>query len=73
MKKSTRALVGLVVLDGLILLGVLWLVMQVKGGASMAVPPDEAISTFTSIGGGAIGVITVILLLAFFHHRRNGN
>jgi hypothetical protein len=73
MKKSTRALVGMVVID-LLILGIIgWLVMQVKDGASLTVPPQEAISTITSIGGGAIGIVTVFLLLAFFHHRRNGN
>jgi hypothetical protein len=73
MKKSTRALVGLIMLDAVIALGVLWLVMQVKDGASTTVPPAEAIATVTSIGGGAIGLVTVILLLAFVHHRRKGN
>lgn len=73
MKKSTRALVGMVVLDLAILCGVAWLVGTIKGGASLTVPPGEAISTVTSIGGGAIGIVTAILLVAFFVHRKNGN
>lgn len=71
MKKSTRALVGLVVLDLLLLLGTAWLVMQVRPD-NTAVPPQEAVTTITTIGG-AIGIITVILGLAFFFHRRAGN
>jgi hypothetical protein len=74
MKKSTRALVGMVVLDLLLLIGIWWLVMQINpDGSNTNVPPQEAISTITSIGGGAIGIISMILLLAFFHHRRKGN
>ncbi len=72
MKKSTRALVGLVVLDLLLLLGAFWLVLQVHGG-NTTVPPEEAITTITSIAGGAIGIISVILGIAFFIHRKNGN
>jgi hypothetical protein len=74
MKKSTRALVGLVVLDALLLLGALWLVLKVRSGDwSTSVPPSEAIKTITSTAGGAIGFVTAILLLAFVFHRRKGN
>lgn len=73
MKKSKRALVGMVVLDLFLLLGTFWLVMQVKGGASTSVPPAEAISTVTTIGGGAIGLVTAILGMAWFVHRKAGN
>ena len=74
MKKSTRALVGLVVLDALMLVGALWLVLKVRSGDwSTSVPPNEAITTITSTAGGAIGVVTAILLLAFAIHRRKGN
>ena len=73
MKKSTRALVGLVVLDVLFALGAAWMVWQTKTGAWHA--PDEAaaISTITATAGGAMGIITAILLMAFFVHRRRGN
>ena len=70
MKKSTRALLGLVVIDLLLGLGALWLVMQVKEGAATTVPPEEAIATITTIGGAAIGVVTVLLGLAWLYWRR---
>ena len=71
MKKSTRALTGMVVLDLLIAFGALWMVMQVKSGAwTTNVPPAEAISTITSTAGGAIGVITAILLMAWWYWRK---
>jgi hypothetical protein len=73
MKKSTRALLGLVVIDLLLLSGTAYLVMTIEHGASLTVPPEQAISTVTSIGGGAIGIVTAILLLASFWHRRRGN
>lgn len=73
MKKSTRALVGLAVLDALILAGTAWFVMNIKRGAALTVPPAEAITTVTTIGGGAVGIITAILLMAFFVHRKRGN
>lgn len=71
MKQSTRALVGLVVLDALLLAGMAWLVMQVKTGSFNAPDPAEAIRRITTIGGGAIGIVTVILGMAFFLHRSN--
>ncbi|MGD9812400.1 MAG: hypothetical protein AB7U35_13895 [Sphingobium sp.] len=73
MKKSKRALVGMVGIDLFLLLGAFWLVMQVKGGAGTSVPPGEAITTITSIAGAAIGIVTAILAMAWFVHRRNGN
>lgn len=73
MKKSTRALVGMVVLDLIILAGTAWLVGTIRGGASLTVPPAEAIQTVTQIGGGAIGIVSAILLMAFFVHRKRGN
>ncbi len=73
MKKSTRALLGMVVLDALIVAGAAWFVMDIKRGAALNVPPAEAITTVTTIAGGAIGIITAILLMAFFVHRRRGN
>ena len=74
MRKSTRALVGLVVLDALMLVGALWLVLKVRSGDwSTTVPPGEAITTITSTAGGAIGVVTAILLLVFVIQRRKGN
>jgi len=73
MKKSTRALIGLVVLDLALALGAAWMVWQTKSGAWHA--PDEAaaISAITATAGGAIGIVTVILLMAFAVHRKRGN
>jgi len=73
MKKSTRALTGLVVLDLALALGAAWMVWQTKSGAWHA--PDEAaaISAITATAGGAIGIVTVILLMAFAVHRKRGN
>ena len=73
MKKSTRALVGLVALDGILAAGAWWMVMQVKSGAWNAPDPAEAITRITETAGGAIGIVTAVLLVAFFVHRRRGN
>ena len=70
MKKSTRALVGTLVLDALLAAGAAWFVMDIKRGAALTVPPAEAITTVATIAGGAIGIVTGILLVAFFVHRR---
>lgn len=73
MKKSTRALLGLVVIDLLLLAGTFWLVMQVKSGASATtVPPEEAIATITSTMGSVIGVVTAVLLVVWFVRWRKG-
>lgn len=73
MKKSTRALVGLVVIDALLLAGSAWMVWQTKSGAWHA--PDEAaaISAITTTAGGAIGIVTALLLMASWMHRKKGN
>ncbi|WP_116970925.1 hypothetical protein [Blastomonas sp. UPD001] len=73
MKKSTRALVGLVVLELVILIGAWWLVSQVQSGAMQAPDPGAAITQITQTAGGAMGIIAVVLVLAFVHHRRKGN
>jgi len=73
MKKSTLALLGMLVIDVLILAGTAWFVMTIRSGAALTVPPAEAISTVTTIGGGAIGIVTGILLVAFFVHRKRGD
>lgn len=74
MKKSTRALAGMLVIDLLILAGVAWFVMDIRSGTTaLALSPAEAISTVTTIGGGAIGVVTGVLLVAFFVHRKRGS
>ena len=71
MKKSTRALLGMVVIDLLLALGALWLVLQIStGDATTTVPPAEAISTITTIAGGAIGIVTGVLLAAWWYWRK---
>ena len=73
MKKSTRALVGLVALDGVLAAGAWWMVRQVQSGAWNASDPAEAITAITQTAGGAIGIVTAVLLVAFFVHRRRGS
>lgn len=73
MKKSRRALVGMVVLDLLILLGAGWMVLQTRSGVWRSSDPEKATSLITSSAGGAIGVISAILLIAFFAHRSRGD
>ena len=74
MKRSTRALVGMVVIDAGLLLGATWLVNQIGSGRmKTTVPPSEAIGTIGSIFGGAIGFISVLLALVFVLQRRKGN
>jgi hypothetical protein len=73
MKKSARALIGLVIIDALIVVGAAWMVWQVRIDAWHAPDPDAAISTITSTAGGAIGIVTALLLMASFVHRRRGN
>jgi len=73
MKKSARALVGLVVLDAILAAGALWMVAQVKSGSWNAPDPGAAISQIMSTAGGAMGIVTVVLLFAFVVHRRRGN
>ena len=73
MKKSTRALIGLVVIDALLALGAAWMVWQTKSGAWHAPDEGAAITAITRTAGGAIGIVTVVLLLAFSAHKRQGN
>ena len=73
MKKSTRALVGLVAMDLILVAGAAWMVGMVRDGTWNAPDPAAAISQITSTAGGAIGIVTVVLLMAFVLHRRAGN
>jgi hypothetical protein len=73
MRKSTRALAGMVVLDLVIAAGAAWMVLQVRSGAWQAFDPAEAIARITETAGAAIGVVTAVLLVAFVVHRRRGN
>ena len=73
MKKSTRALTGMIVLDLVLLASAAWMVWQVRTGAWNTPDPGEAISRITTTAGGAIGLITGVLLVAFVSHRLKGN
>jgi hypothetical protein len=73
MKKSTRALTGMFLLDALILAGAAWMVRQVKSGAWNAPDPAAAITEITRAAGGVIGIVTGVLLVAFVVQRRRGN
>ena len=52
MKKSTRALIGLVVLELVILIGAWWLVSQVQSCAMQTTDPGVAITQITQTAGG---------------------
>ena len=77
MKKSTRALTGMVVFDTLLVAlfvsGAGWMAMQVKSGAWNT--PDHAatVTEITRTAGGAIGIVTALLQVAFVVHRRRGD
>jgi hypothetical protein len=73
MKKSTRALIGLVVLEGALFAGMLWMVWQTRTGAWPAPDPAAAIGTITRTIGGVMGITAAVLLIAAFLHRRRGD
>ena len=73
MKKSTRALVGMVVLDLVVGGGAAWMLWQIRSGAWNAPDPGEAIRRICEVAGGAIGIVTAVLLVAFVVHRRRGD
>ena len=70
MKKSTRALTGMVVLDALLVAGAAWMTMQVKSGTWNTPDSAATITEITRTAGGAIGIGTAMLLVAFVVHRR---
>lgn len=73
MKKSTRALVGLVALDLIVILGAWWMIDRTRSGAWNSNDPAGSISMVTTTAGMIVGVISAVLLLAFVMHRRAGN
>ena len=73
MKKSTRALVGLVLLDAIVITGAWWMIGRTQSGAWNSNDPAGTISMVTTTAGMMVGVISAVLLLAFFLHRRAGN
>lgn len=73
MKKSTRALLGLVLLDLIILAGAWYMVAQTRSGAWNSNDPAASIGMITTGAGALVGFISVVLLFAFVMHRRAGN
>ena len=73
MKKSTRALAGMVVFDALLVAGAAWMVMQVQTGTWNAPDLAATITEITRTAGGAIGIVSAVLLVAFVVHRRRGD
>ena len=73
MKKSTRALVGMIGFDLAVIIGAWWVVEQTRSGAWIAPDPAASISMITTTAGMIVGVVTAVLLLAFVVHRRAGN
>ncbi|MBE1528106.1 heme/copper-type cytochrome/quinol oxidase subunit 2 [Sphingopyxis sp. OAS728] len=73
MKKSTRALLGLVLLDLVVIAGAWWMIDRTQSGAWNSNDPAGSITMVTTTAGMIVGVVTVVLLLAFVTHRRAGN
>jgi uncharacterized membrane protein len=73
MKKSVRALVGLVLLDLIVIVGAWWMIERTRSGAWNSNDPAGSISMVTTTAGMLVGVITAVLLFAFAMHRRAGN
>lgn len=73
MKKSTRALVGLLLLDAIVIIGAWWMIDRTRSGAWNSNDPAGTISMVTTTAGMMVGVISAVLLLAFVLHRRAGN
>lgn len=73
MKKSTRALAGLLFLDLIVIVGAWWMIDRTQSGAWNSNDPTGTISMVTTTAGMMIGVISAVLLIAFVMHRRAGN
>ena len=73
MKKSTRALAGMIVLNALLVAGAAWMTMQVKSGTWNTPDPAATITEITQTAGGAIGIVTALLLVPIVVHRRRGD
>ena len=73
MKKSTRALVGLIILDLIVIIGAWWMIDRTRSGAWNSNDPAGSITMVTTTAGMMVGVISAVLLLAFVMHRRAGN
>ena len=73
MKKSLRALTGLVLLDLIVIAGAWWMIERTRSGAWQSNDPAGSITMVTTTAGMLVGVISAVLLFAVFLHRRAGN
>lgn len=73
MRKSTRILIGLAVIEAMLAGGAGYMMAQTRSGAWKTDNQGEAIRVITEIMGGAMGVAAGVLLVAFFFQRRQGN
>ena len=73
MKKSQRALAGIVVIDALVALGAGYMIIETRRGVWQSSDPAAAISLISTTAGATIGIVTAILAVAFFVHRGKGN
>ena len=73
MKKSTRALTGMVTLDALLVAGAASMIQQVQTGTWNTPDPAATITEITLTAGGAIGIVTALLLVAFAVQRGRGD
>lgn len=73
MKKSIRALLGLVILETVLLSGAWWMVEQTLSGARKSSDGARRIAISTQTAGAAMGLIAMILIIAFVTHKRRGN
>lgn len=73
MKKSLRALAGLVLLDVVVIAGAWWMIERTRSGAWQSNDPAGSITMVTTTAGMLVGIISAVLLFAFVLHRRAGN
>jgi len=73
MKKSLRALAGLVLLDVIVIAGAWWMIERTRSGAWQSNDPAGSITMVTTAAGMLVGIISAVLLFAFVLHRRAGN
>lgn len=73
MKRSSRLLIALVVIE-LLLAGIaMWLLSGIKSGSmNTSVPAAEAVATITSTIGMAMGALAGVIGVAWFLMRRRG-
>lgn len=71
--KATRALTGMVVLDGLLAAGTAWMVGQTRTRARSTRDPALTITMITQAVLGVIGIVMAVLLVALVAHRRWGD